>query len=425
MAGMIFLMCLLFVASTGYSAPVDSLHTVPVDHDSLKALKKRYRSKSTTETIISLPGWMAFLPLKIVFEGQKFIIARAFSQKAPSRLLDILSSDDGRRGISPTYSSAAGGGLKFYQQGLLTPDSKLSISATAGLRKRQQYQIKLRNVAFGRTNLQILAKYHFQPDESFYGLGPGSRKEDRTNYANALVTAQLDAGILINAQNRIGLTAGFDRNEISRGRNSRYPSTTEAASLASLPGIETESRMARLELEIAHDSRNHPGIPISGFEIMLRGGVFRQIDDDEFGFTRFAADISRYFHLFHNRTLKLRLAAEFTDTFGNRQIPFYYLSEIGRSETVRGFDRGRLRDKDMALGSVEYIYPIWEMIRAHLFFDTGTVAPNILKDFDKRNLKNGYGIAFSFRNEAGVATDFTIGHSRDGFRFYLSLDKIL
>lgn len=396
--------------------------------DSISVLRAKYRGRTTAEQLVSIPGYIVYAPLKVVFEIQKFLIQQAFETRLTEgnfivKVADIFVSDDGKRGILPTYSSSSGGGLKFYQKGLFTPNSKLSLSATAGLRERQQYQLKFKNLEFGqRVNSQLLIKYHFQSDESFYGIGSRTREEDRTNFANEFVTAEVNIGVKLSRTNGIGIMAGFDRNDISRGRNKRYPSTTVVASFASLPGLATEVQLGRLQMEIHHDSRNHPGRPTSGFEASLRGDIFKQINDDKYGFSRLTVDASRYFHLFYNRALKLRIAGEFTEPFKDRLIPFYYLSELGRSETVRGFTRGRFRDKDMVLGSIEYIYPIWEKINAHLFFDTGTVASDIFKQFDTSRLKNGYGVGFSLWNEEGVLGDFAVAHSKEGFRFYLELN---
>lgn len=396
--------------------------------DSISVLRNRYRGRTTVEDLVSIPGYLVYAPLKSVFEVQKFLIQQAFVTRVTERnfivkIVDVFVADDGRRGILPTYSSSSGGGLKFYQKGLFTPNSKLSLSATVGLRERHQYRLKFKNIELSRrVNSQFLIKYHFQSDESFYGIGPQTGEDDRTNFANEFVTAELNIGIRLSRKNRVGIIAGFDRNYISRGRNRKYPSTTEVTSFASLPGMETAVKMGKLELGIQHDSRNHPGSPTSGFEALLCGAIFQQLDDDQYGFSRLVADVSRYFNLFYNRTVKLRLAGEFTESFRNRQTPFYYLSEMGRSETIRGFARGRFRGKDMVLGSIEYIYPIWAKINAHLFFDTGTVASDMFKDFDTSNLKNGYGIGFSMWNNEEVLSDFTIAHSKEGFRFYLELN---
>jgi outer membrane protein assembly factor BamA len=396
--------------------------------DSIYVLRYQYSGRTMAENLLSIPGYLVYAPIKSVFEVQKFLIQQAFETRLIegnfiTKAVDIFISNDGKRGLLPTYSSRAGGGLKFYQKGLFTPNSKLSLSATVGLRGRQRYQSKFKNIEFcRRVSSQILIKYHFQSDESFYGIGPDSKQDDRTNFANELVSAELNVGTQISGKDRIGILAAFERNDISGGRNDKYPSTTDVASFATLPGMEAEVKLGKLQLEIHHDSRNHPGRPTSGSEVILRGDIFQQIDDDKYGFSRLSLDVSHYFHLFYHRTLKLRLAGELAEPFKNSQIPFYYLSELGRSETVRGFARGRFRDKDMVLGSIEYIYPIWEPVNAHLFWDMGTVASDIFKDFETSKLKNGYGIGFTAWDNEGTIGDFRIAYSTEGFRFYLDLN---
>lgn len=423
----ILMIALLLIASiTCFANPTDTTRFSARYADSLLIHQNKLKSKSTVETIVSFPGYVAFLPLKIVFEVQKFIIAQAFEGNFLAEVLDVLTTDDDTRGILPTYSSSSGGGLKFFQKGLFTPNSKLSLSATMGLRERKQFQLKLKKIEFSkRINSQFLVKYHFQSDESFYGIGQDTRVDDRTNFANELGNAEFNVGIQFSEKNRVGIMAGYDRNKISKGRNSRYPSTTEVASFSSLPGIERVIQIAKLQLEIRHDSNFHPGNPTAGFDVLMRGGIGQEINKDEYGFYKLTIDVSHYFPLFYNRTFKLRFAGEFTEDIKGRLIPFYYLSELGRSETIRGFARGRFRDKDMVLGSVEYSYPIWTIINAQLFLDAGTVSHNVFKYFDISDLKYGYGVAFQLWNEEGVMSDFTIAHSEEGFRFYLGINKSL
>lgn len=409
-----------------YAGSETEINEKAVDADSLKILKQKYENKGTLDNLLSLPGYLAYAPIKFVFEGQKFLISQAFEGNFLARVLDVLTTDDGKRGILPTYSSAGGGGLKFFQKGLFTPKSKLSLSATFGLRERKQFQLKLKNIEFSkRVNSQFLVKYHFQSDESFYGIGPETDNADRTNYARRLATADLNIGIQLSDKDRIGILAGFDANEILKGRNKKFPSTTEIVSFSSLPGMSSEIQMGKLELEAIHNSNFHPGNPTSGFDVLLRGGIFQEIDKSDFGFSQLTVDASYYFPLFYNRTIKLRIAGEFTEDIKDRLIPFYYLSEMGRSETIRGFARGRFHDKDMVLSSIEYSYPIWQIINTQLFFDIGTVSHNVLKNFNKDDLKYGYGVGFQLWNAEGVTSEFSIAHSEDGIRFYLGINKSL
>ncbi|HQU72140.1 MAG TPA: BamA/TamA family outer membrane protein, partial [Calditrichia bacterium] len=144
-----------------------------------------------------------------------------------------------------------------------------------------------------------------------------------------------------------------------------------------------------------------------------------------FNFYRITADITRYWHLFYHRSLSLRLAGEFTRSLDDGDIPFYMLSELGRGETVRGFERGRFRDHDLILGALEYRYPIWDFADLFLFFDGGEVADDVVADFDWQKMVFGYGAGVRVWGANGEFINLMGAFSEDGFRFYLGLNQEL
>ena len=188
--------------------------------------------------------------------------------------------------------------------------------------------------------------------------------------------------------------------------------------------------MLRLQVQIEHDSRNHLGSPSAGWQATFQGGVFTESGGNEHGFGQVSADVTRYIHLFYGRTLVLRGACQVLEPFGDRHIPFYYLSELGRRESIRGFVRGRFRDEDMVLGSLEYRFPIlkrpremWELpnVDALLFVDAGRVSQNVFSDnFDDMHVGIGGGLAVF--TSKGRFIQFQIGKSKDGYRLYFVLN---
>ncbi len=172
---------------------------------------------------------------------------------------------------------------------------------------------------------------------------------------------------------------------------------------------------------VLRDSRDRPANPSKGSEASLTAGLFQDFDD-EFRFWQLSADLRHYFHLFYNRILSLRVAGELTRPLSDREIPFYYLSELGRQETIRGFSRGRFRDRDMVLASVEYHYPVWRMINAMLFVDVGHVADDVFNDLSRDNFEFGYGGGIQVWGSEKLTTTFFVGKSQDELRFYFNLN---
>ena len=119
----------------------------------------------------------------------------------------------------------------------------------------------------------------------------------------------------------------------------------------------------------------------------------------------------------------MRIATELTEPFSDKQIPFYYLSELGRHETIRGFGRGRFRANDMILASLEYRYPIWRRIDATFFVDTGKVSNNLADEFNTDNLEVTFGAGLRLFNRNGLILKTEFGRSDDGVRYYFSLNQ--
>lgn len=425
------LICILWflISATFLSPPLygqsDSTDTEEIDP---QEYPERREARETWEKIVSFPGRLVMFPFKMVFRGMNETVSYLLLPEQVGALYDFLHSDDGLRVAEPTYSSRSGGGFKIYQKDLYNEGSKLQFKATVGLRYRQRYQLE-----FKRVNLfdkliytDFLIGYRLQPDESFFGIGPKTSKDDRTNFSHEQSFAHVGFGKMLSRRIEMAATFSFEHNNIFKGKNPDYESTTELHTLAELPGLETKVKIFGVGVDLRYDSRNAKGRPTSGKEILLGGSVFDQIGDDAYGFWKAKAEIKQYIHLFYGRTLMFRLAGETTEPLSDKAVPFYYLSELGRSETVRGFNRGRFRDSDMILGSVEYYYPIWHSranaVDAFLFLDAGQVAHDILEDFYSDDLQVGFGGGIRFSGELSEAIRVMVGKSKERFRFYLDLN---
>ena len=215
----------------------------------------------------------------------------------------------------------------------------------------------------------------------------------------------------------MGVIAGLDLNDILDSKDEDNPAIAEG----DLPGLTEQVEMGRLQIVISRDSRDRPANPSRGSEASLIAGLFQDFDDD-FRFWQLSADLRYYLHLFYNRILSLRLAGELNRPLSDREIPFYYLSELGRQETIRGFSRGRFRDRDMILASVEYHYPVWRMVNAVLFIDVGQVANDVFNDLSRDHFEFGYGGGVQVWGRGRLTTAFFVGKSQDELRFYFNLN---
>ena len=392
---------------------------------------EKLKSEETWETLINIPGKILFIPFWLLDQALKpFLSLIGVAPQVTSKLARLLVSADGKRGLLPSTSDRTGAGVKFFQKDLVHPGSFLDLTARVGMQRRQLYRLRLRDFRLGGPIVtEFYVHYLYLPTERFFGLGNDSRKLDESNYAHSQITANAFLGTRLSQSTKLGLVFGLAQNSISEGRDPDDISTTDLPPEVKekIPGLDEKISFYLLQFSLQHDSRNRLGNPSAGWRIDLKGGFFQEITQAEYGFWKASADFRRYQHLFYDRVLVLRFAAEITESKSELRIPFYYLSELGRRETIRGFRRGRFRDEDMIMGSLEYRYPVmtrdnFELgVDAFFFIDAGQVAPDILSLFSMREFHVGFGGGLRIFSKNGRILHIILGKSSDGFRFYIGM----
>lgn len=418
----LLLVFIIMDADHALSEPIDPQS--PSDTIATEDYPERFPSHSTWEKIASAPGKLFYLPFHIILKSIDLVTGISFEVPLVMELADFMVADDGSRGLIPTYASRSGGGLKFYQKGLISDQSKLDLAATAGLRWRQRYRFRIRriDIADGAMEAGLKAQYTLMPDEPFYGIGMSSNTNDETNFAFEQVIAELSLGKRFGERVASNAVIIFERNSILKGKDDSTPSTTVQYD-NTLPGLETGVEMFGGGLSIHYDSKNHPGKPTGGWDITLSGKALRQTGDDRYGFWAATIDIARHLHLFYGRYLVVRFAARKSEPLSDREIPFYYMSEIGRTETIRGVKRGRFRDHDSMIGSTEYRYPIMARnLDAFVFVDAGQVTPDIFDHISGNDFEVTFGGGIRIWKQDGNLLTVQIGKSREFTRLHLDLN---
>lgn len=382
-------------------------------------------SNKTWEKIVSFPGAVVFFPFKIVFRGAEAAFDVDYEVPYASWVADMAVSDDGRRSLLPTYGSRRGGGLKYKHNGLISENSVFDITSTIWFKNRTMQRIRIRDLDLpgGIAAAGLKAEYLVLPDERFYGIGMDSEKEGKTNFAWEQFSLDFSLGRKFSRKLKTDVIFTYQRNNILPGRDNSIPSTIDLYDNNSLPGLETGIEFTGGNLSIEFDSRNHPGIPTAGWELSLGGGLLRQYSEGRFGFWESTVDVKRYVHLFYGRYMVFRVAARRAQPFSDREIPFYYLSELGRWETIRGFSRSRFRDNDLLLGSIEYRWPLTpKFLHALIFVDAGKVSEDILDDIAKDDYEITYGIGILGWYLNGVLIRAELAKSGERFRFNLEFN---
>ena len=266
--------------------------------------------------------------------------------------------------------------------------------------------------------------YQLRTDEKFWGIGPSTLESDESNFSRLALrpTFRFIRPLIDHVELEIAIGAEYNR--IAKGRDPDLPTTTEIYTPQTLAGLEGEPLMGLTGMHLRYDSRNHLGHTATGWKVSANAHLFHQFNGRAYRFYQLGLEAVRFMPLFYGRVLVVRLGAQIVEPLGDHRIPFYYLSEIGdEPTTMRGFERGRFRDRQQLSGGVEYRYPVWHLLDSLFFVNAGQVGRNLLEDLSTDHLEFSYGAGLRLWQPSGQVYRLLLSQSSDGFIVQLSLNS--
>ena len=331
-----------------------------------------------------------------------------------------------REGIHPKLGSLTTGsgfayGVGFRDRDLFSNKGAVEVWAAGSIKRYWATEARLTfpRLANNHLHLEAWGSHRDYPQENFFGLGPESNRDDRSDYA--IRTNHFGGRAGVRPVDHLLVGAGMEYLEprLGAGQNDRYPDVPVLFPPSEVPGIDSRSDFIRSAAFVEVDYRE----PINA----RKGGWYRfdfsHYDDrttDQFTFNRFDADIRQFLgFLAGRRVIALRLAASTSDTEAGQTMPFFFMPTLGGNETLRGFREYRFRAPHAILAQAEYRWEIWSGLDGALFYDAGKVADQ-RSDLNFKDLESDYGVGFRFNTNNGVMfrVDAAFG-SKDGNHLYI------
>jgi outer membrane translocation and assembly module TamA len=189
------------------------------------------------------------------------------------------------------------------------------------------------------------------------------------------------------------------------GEKEDYPSVEEAFE-DQIPAFDETLSFLVPQVSLAHDNAMPAGRPHSGGREEFTVALYHELTDKKFRLIHYELQLSRYIHLFLGRTVAARVRVEMNSSRGGGyEVPFFLRSHLGGGKTLRGYHTGRFSDKDSALATLEYRFPVWRhpspiqtyQIDGRIFMDAGRVFSDIFDEFTLKNMKlcGGFGLRLS------------------------------
>ena len=172
-----------------------------------------------------------------------------------------------------------------------------------------------------------------------------------------------------------------------------------------------------LGLVLNWDTRNNIFIPSHGNYFQLSLVFNGKALGSRFNFTAVKADLRKYYPgIVRSHSVALQFL--YQSATGNP--PFYRYALIGGDSILRGYYKGRYRDKYLVVLQSEYRLPVWWRFGLVGFFGLGNVGPSLGRiDFGDLKYSVGAGLRFKLspREGANVRMDIAFGRGSSGIYF--------
>lgn len=260
------------------------------------------------------------------------------------------------------------------------------------------------------------------PQQDFFGLGPDSLDENRSNYALRDTLVSGAGGVRLD-DFTAGARISYLDVSIGRGTDTRMPPTDDVFSPAAIPGLLTRPAFTVIEPFVDLNYGDPPLNPTTGGRYRVSWSRYSDRELDRFSFDRWDVDLRQYVPLLHRtRTLALRAWLASATPDGGHEVPFFLMPTIGGGYTLRGFRTFRFTDRSAAVLQAEYRWRINEFVTGAFFYETGAVARRI-EDLDSFEKDYGFGLRAGSRNGVAFRADVVFG-SGEGTRLLVRFDNV-
>jgi hypothetical protein len=348
-------------------------------------------------------------------------------------------------GIRPVFGGLAGeaglaGGLRYESPFLRSKRHFATAEALGSLRRYYTFE-SVAGFDWGRYVAYGYARYQHQPREKFYGIGPEPGSMEGSLYridqalSGGLFARSLSDRVLLGGQ------AAYQTNRLGDGRGSGPKIRTQ---FGSLPGVNADTDYLMMGTFFEFDSRDasydrafaRRFAPteqrLRRVSLEARRGFYVAAEvthnvntrADNFDFTRFTLDIREFLPVGHElmHGFAFRQFASVTQS-PDGQVPFYRLQSIGGARSLRGYDAGQFRDRNVLLTNVEARCQVWHWLDMALFGDVGQV----FRDVEDARLGDphiGYGLGFRIKRDGQTLGRLDVVNSEEGITTHIDLGSL-
>lgn len=318
---------------------------------------------------------------------------------------------------SPETRLAVGALLNYYYRGkgddASTRPSSIMPSIIYTMNK--QILLELAGDFYWKQNAYHLSSYlsYQKYPDKFYGIGndtPASAEED---YTPLVSIVRLNLQKSLRKGLYLGIQYQFEHHVLQK--------VQEGGQLASgeIPGS-AGGNISGAGVSLNWDTRNNIFCPTGGSFFLASAESFPEFLGSDYRFNRYIIDLRKYFPTFPRQAFAVQ--GVYRSVTGNP--PFQMLSLLGGSGIMRGYYRGRYRDRKLLAFQAEYRLPLFWRFRAVGFAGLGDVASQT-REFrlDDFKYSAGFGLRFVLNPQEGIAIRLDVGYGKDTSGLYFTINE--
>jgi outer membrane protein assembly factor BamA len=294
-------------------------------------------------------------------------------------------------------------------------DLRLGARVSTRLYQRYEAEMVIPHLFEPRLFLEVLAQYRSFTEVSYFGIGPDTRHEERSDYHIEGPVLLATLGFRPSLRIVFGGRFGSLDNDLHSGRSGDLPSVEDAFPPGELPGYAEEPDYLLYSAFAALDLRNDPDDPTRGSYLEVQATRYRDRGFDRFHFEELTVEAQHFIPLSYRTVLASRARGVFTRAAEGQEIPFFMLPSLGGTGSLHAFDNDRFRDRHLLLATGEIRYQLTPEIRFETFVDVGQVFP-AFGDFRFSELEIGAGLGLRYKMGRKILLGVSLGAGREGAR---------
>jgi outer membrane protein assembly factor BamA len=315
-----------------------------------------------------------------------------------------------------TKLSFGGGSILNFRAGKdksLTRPSTVYAYASYNLAK--QFTVLVKPEIYVQGNSLIFSgrlRYERTP-QLFYGIGDETLGADAESYTPRNFAVQLGV------KRRIigGLFGGFGF-DVEKTTMEKVE-TGGLLDSGTIPGSHG-GLIAGLGFELDWDTRDSPLFPLSGSYLQLSANAYGSSAGSDFTYSRVEINLRKYVPVGRRRVLAVQ--GYFCTTGGN--VPFYKLPQLGGDSLLRGYYKGRFRDKGLAVVQSEFRVLITPRVGVVGFAGVADVFPGLSRLAEGRlKFAAGSGLRYVINKRDGTTVRVDMAWGQASFGLYFTAQE--